>query len=199
MARRRTKPFSRTASWSMQTARKFPRANKGRALTTNRRPPKPTSKNYGADVVRLWVASQDYRNDIVVSEERIEESFRNLSRHPQRAALPTLEPLRFRSGAPRRRRQGTDRARPLDSRTSSRSSNAMCSRPTTATSSTSSIKSISQFVAVELSSQYHDLVKDRLYTDPANSPRRRSTQTALCQLVTGLVPIARAHAGIHGG
>src|SRR5665213_2360537 len=28
-------------------------------------------KKYGADVVRLWVASQDYRSDIVVSEERI--------------------------------------------------------------------------------------------------------------------------------
>src|ERR1700742_632263 len=28
-------------------------------------------KKYGADVVRLWVASQDYRTDIVVSEERI--------------------------------------------------------------------------------------------------------------------------------
>ncbi len=28
-------------------------------------------KKYGADVLRLWVASQDYRNDIVVSEERI--------------------------------------------------------------------------------------------------------------------------------
>ena len=28
-------------------------------------------KKYGADIVRLWVASQDFRNDIVVSEERI--------------------------------------------------------------------------------------------------------------------------------
>jgi isoleucyl-tRNA synthetase len=28
-------------------------------------------KQYGADVLRLWVASQDFRNDIVVSEERI--------------------------------------------------------------------------------------------------------------------------------
>ena len=28
-------------------------------------------KKYGADVVRLWVASQDFRSDIVVSEERI--------------------------------------------------------------------------------------------------------------------------------
>src|SRR5206468_1094755 len=45
---------------------------------------------------------------------------------------------------------------------------------------------VSQFVAVELSSMYHDIVKDRMYTDPANSPRRRSTQTALYRLVTGL-------------
>src|SRR5207244_813050 len=45
---------------------------------------------------------------------------------------------------------------------------------------------VSQFVAVELSSIYHDVVKDRLYTDPANSRRRRSTQTALYRLVTGL-------------
>jgi isoleucyl-tRNA synthetase len=45
---------------------------------------------------------------------------------------------------------------------------------------------ISQFIAVELSSVYHDVIKDRLYTDAANSPRRRSTQTALHRLVTGL-------------
>jgi isoleucyl-tRNA synthetase len=45
---------------------------------------------------------------------------------------------------------------------------------------------ISQFVAVELSSIYHDVIKDRMYTDPANSLRRRSTQTALHRLVTGL-------------
>ena len=45
---------------------------------------------------------------------------------------------------------------------------------------------LSQFAAVELSAIYHDVVKDRLYTDPANSPRRRSTQTALHRMVTGL-------------
>src|SRR6185312_13291991 len=45
---------------------------------------------------------------------------------------------------------------------------------------------ISQFIAVELSSIYHDVIKDRLYTDPANSHRRRSTQTALHRLVSGL-------------
>src|SRR5207249_5167875 len=28
-------------------------------------------KKWGADIVRLWVASQDFRNDIIVSQERI--------------------------------------------------------------------------------------------------------------------------------
>src|SRR6185295_10522217 len=48
---------------------------------------------------------------------------------------------------------------------------------------------VSQFAAVELSAIYHDVVKDRLYTDAANSPRRRSTQTALHRMVTGLCHI----------
>jgi isoleucyl-tRNA synthetase len=45
---------------------------------------------------------------------------------------------------------------------------------------------VSQFIAVELSSVYHDMVKDRLYTDAADSTRRRATQTVLYRLVTGL-------------
>jgi isoleucyl-tRNA synthetase len=45
---------------------------------------------------------------------------------------------------------------------------------------------VSQFIAVELSAIYHDVIKDRLYTDPANLHRRRSTQTALLRLATGL-------------
>jgi isoleucyl-tRNA synthetase len=39
---------------------------------------------------------------------------------------------------------------------------------------------------VELSAIYHDVVKDRLYTDAANSHRRRATQTVLYRMVTGL-------------
>ena len=48
---------------------------------------------------------------------------------------------------------------------------------------------VSQFIAVELSAIYHDVIKDRLYTDPANSHRRRSTQTVLYRLVTALCQI----------
>jgi len=65
----------------MADPKKFPNQNKARAFTKNRRPLKRTWKKYGADVVRLWVASQDYRNDIVVSDERINkvsETYRGL-------------------------------------------------------------------------------------------------------------------------
>ncbi|GIT38543.1 MAG: hypothetical protein Ct9H300mP7_4640 [Verrucomicrobiota bacterium] len=56
---------------------------------------------------------------------------------------------------------------------------------------------ITQFVPVELSAIYHDTVKDRLYTSPANSTRGRSTQTTLYRLVKGLrqdaLPDDRVH------
>jgi len=45
---------------------------------------------------------------------------------------------------------------------------------------------VSQFIAVELSSIYHDAIKDRLYTGRDGIHPRRSTQTALYRLVTGL-------------
>ena len=45
---------------------------------------------------------------------------------------------------------------------------------------------LSQFVSVELSSIYHDVVKDRLYTGRYGAQVRRSTQTALFRLVTSL-------------
>ena len=45
---------------------------------------------------------------------------------------------------------------------------------------------ISQFVSVELSAIYHDCVKDRLYADGANAPRRRAAQTTLLRLCSGL-------------
>ena len=41
-------------------------------------------------------------------------------------------------------------------------------------------------MAVQFSAIYHDVVKDRLYTDAANAPRRRATQTALHRMVQRL-------------
>jgi isoleucyl-tRNA synthetase len=142
-------------------------------------------KKWGADVVRLWVASQDFRNDIVVSEERVNkvgETYRAI-RNALRYQLSNLYDFE-----PAKHTVTDDKLTGLD-----RWLLAEFSRLVNEVIEAYDkyefhvvYQKISQFIAVELSAIYHDVIKDRLYTDAANSHRRRSTQTVLHRLVTGL-------------
>ena len=170
-------------SWWTPTAKKSPRARQGGYE-------KPQTaeayvKKYGADVVRLWVASQDYRNDIVVSDERINKvsetyrGIRNTLRY-QLSNLYDFDPAKH--AVPDDKLAGLDRWILGEfSKLESEVIEAYDKYEFHVV-----YQKVSQFIAVELSAIYHDVVKDRLYTDAANSPRRRSTQTALYRLVTGL-------------
>jgi isoleucyl-tRNA synthetase len=142
-------------------------------------------KEWGADILRLWVASQDYRNDVVVSEERlrkVSETYR-LLRNTLRYQLSNLydfDPARH--AVPDDRLTGLDRWILGEfSRLESEVVQAY-----DAFEFHGVYQRLSQFAAVELSAIYHDAVKDRLYTDAPESPRRRSTQTALHRMLTGL-------------
>jgi isoleucyl-tRNA synthetase len=142
-------------------------------------------KKYGADVLRLWVASQDYRNDIVVSEERINkvaETYRGI-RNALRYQLSNLYDF-----DPAKHAVADDKLTGLDrwilAEFSKLEQEVLAAYDNYEFHAV--YQKVSQFIAVELSSIYHDVVKDRLYTDAANSARRRSTQTALHRLVTGL-------------
>ena len=142
-------------------------------------------KKYGADVVRLWVASQDYRNDIVVSEERINkvgETYRGI-RNALRYQLSNLYDF-----DPVKDKVDDDKLTGLDRRILGEFAKLEAEVLAAYDQYEFHVvyQKLSQFIAVELSSVYHDVIKDRLYTDAANSPRRRSTQTALHRLVTGL-------------
>ncbi len=142
-------------------------------------------KKYGADVVRLWVASQDFRNDIVVSEERVNkvgETYRGI-RNALRYQLSNLYDF-----DPVKHTVADDQLTGLDrwilgefSRMENEVWDAYGRYEFHVV-----YQKISQFIAVELSSVYHDVIKDRMYTDAANSPRRRATQTALHRMVTAL-------------
>jgi isoleucyl-tRNA synthetase len=142
-------------------------------------------KDYGADVLRLWVASQDYRNDIVVSEERLKkvgETYR-LIRNTLRYQLSNLydfDPAKH--AVPDEQLTGLDRwilgeFAKLE---------AEVAAAYDAYEFHVVYQKLAQFIAVQLSALYHDVVKDRLYTDAANSVRRRSTQTALHRMVSRL-------------
>jgi isoleucyl-tRNA synthetase len=142
-------------------------------------------KKYGADVLRLWVASQDYRSDIVVSEERINkvsETYRGI-RNTLRYQLSNLYDF-----DPAKHAVSDDKLTGLDRWILAEFSKLEQDILTAYDNYEFHVvyQKVSQFIAVELSSIYHDVVKDRLYTDAANSHRRRSTQTALHRLVTGL-------------
>ena len=142
-------------------------------------------KKYGADVVRLWVASQDYRNDIIVSEKRIDkvgETYRFI-RNALRYQLSNLYDF-----DPAKHTVADDKLTGLD-RWILDEFSKLEQEVTTAYDTFEFhvvYQRVSQFVAVELSAIYHDVVKDRLYTDPANSARRRSTQTVLHRMVASL-------------
>jgi isoleucyl-tRNA synthetase len=142
-------------------------------------------KKYGADIVRLWVSSQDFRNDIIVSEERISKvaetyrGIRNALRY-QLSNLYDFDPANH--AVPDNKLTGLDcwilgEFSKLEQEVIEAYDKYEFHVV---------YQKVSQFIAVELSSIYHDVIKDRLYTDPANSNRRRSTQTALHRLVTGL-------------
>ncbi|MBL6765425.1 MAG: isoleucine--tRNA ligase [Verrucomicrobiae bacterium] len=142
-------------------------------------------KRWGADIVRLWVSSQDYRNDIVVSEERIKkvaESYRAI-RNTLRYQLSNLyDFVPGENTVPDADLDGLEcwilgefskLQREVAAAYDAYEFHVVYQR-------------ITRFVEVELSSIYHDVIKDRMYTDAATSPRRRSSQTALHKMVIGL-------------
>ncbi|HEY9508218.1 MAG TPA: isoleucine--tRNA ligase, partial [Verrucomicrobiae bacterium] len=142
-------------------------------------------KKWGADVVRLWVASQDFRNDIVVSEERVNkvgETYRGI-RNALRYQLSNLYDF-----DPAKHTIADDQLTGLDRWILGEFSKLEQEVVEAYDKFEFHVvyQKVSQFIAVELSSIYHDVIKDRMYTDAANSRRRRSTQTALLRLVSGL-------------
>ncbi len=139
-------------------------------------------KDYGADIVRLWVSSQDFRNDIKVDEKRIAkvaESYRGI-RNALRYQLSNLYDF-----DPKKDSVGFADMTPLDRWVLNKmaSLNKDVCKAYDACEFHTVYQKLSQFCAVELSAIYHDLVKDRLYSDASTSHRRKSSQTALYHLV----------------
>jgi isoleucyl-tRNA synthetase len=164
---------------------KISKSKQGQAVYEKPQTSEAYVKKYGADVVRLWVASQDYRNDIIVSEKRIDKVgetyrfMRNALRY-QLSNLYDFDPAKH--AVPNADLTGLDRWILDDyARLEQEVIRAYDNYEFHAV-----YQKVSQFVAVELSAIYHDVVKDRLYTDAANTARRRSTQTVLYCILTSL-------------
>jgi isoleucyl-tRNA synthetase len=140
------------------------------------------TKRYGADVLRLYVASMDYADDIAVSERGIKEmseAYRKI-RNTFRYLLGNLEDYRrFDPAAVASSAlheidcwilgQLNRVVRDVRSAYDRFEFYRVCQR-------------IYQFCAVELSSFYLDVLKDRLYADPPDGAGRRAAQFVLARL-----------------
>jgi isoleucyl-tRNA synthetase len=140
------------------------------------------TNKYGADVLRLYVASMDYADDISVSERGIKEmsdAYRKV-RNTFRYLLGNLEDYRHfdPSGADLAGLHEIDRWMLGQLNKVVRDARAAYER----FEFYRAHQRIYQFCAVELSSFYLDVLKDRLYADVAASPGRRAAQFVLARL-----------------
>ena len=148
--------------------------------------PQKIIDQHGAEILRLWVASENYREDIRVSNEilkRLTESYRKI-RNTLRYLLGNLHDFDCKKDA-----VPVNELLELDRYILYRF-NVLREKILTAYENYEFhvfYHSFSNFCIIELSAFYLDIIKDRLYTYPANSRERRSGQTTLHILLMGMV------------
>ena len=150
--------------------------------------PQKIIDQYGAEILRLWVASENYREDIRISNEilrRLTEAYRKI-RNTFRFLLGNLGDFDPKSDAvPVEELEEIDHYILYRFRTvSERILKAFDDFEFHVF-----YHSFYNFCIVDLSAFYLDILKDRLYTYPKNSKGRRSGQTAMYELLKGMAQL----------
>src|SRR5437867_8478833 len=145
--------------------------------------PEELLPKYGAEVLRLWVAAEDYTDDIRVSTEildRLADAYRRI-RNTFRFLLGNLGDFE-----PARDRQSYARLDEIDRWILDRLARLIgrVRRAYEEYEFHTVFHSVHNFCAVDLSALYLDVIKDRLYTSRPDDPRRRAAQT-VCYEVFG--------------
>jgi len=148
--------------------------------------PQDVMDRLGADILRLWVASADYTGEIAASDNILQRTadayrrMRNTARfllgnlsgfEPERDALPAAELLPLDRWAVARTRELQERIVAAYDRYELHRVYHL----------------LHNFCVVDMGGFYLDVIKDRLYTTPADSRARRSGQTALQHIAEALV------------
>ncbi|MBM4378857.1 MAG: isoleucine--tRNA ligase [Deltaproteobacteria bacterium] len=149
-------------------------------------PPEKVINQYGAEILRLWVASADYRDDVRVSDEILRglaETYRKV-RNTLRYALSNLYDF-----DPAKDAVPDAELLPLDRWAKLRLSELVekVTRAFEAYEFHLVNQAVVDFCAVDLSAVYFDINKDRLYTSRADSRARRSAQTVMHELARTLL------------
>ena len=169
-----------THGWTVDGEGKVMHKSLGNAVA-----PDEVIKDYGADILRLWVASSDYRTDVRISKDILKQlsdiylKIRNTARfilgnldgfNPD-SAIAFEDMLELDKWAVIKFNKLVERVRASYDRYEYHTI----------------YHGIHNFCAVEMSNIYLDIIKDRLYCDKTDSTLRRSAQSAMYLILDGLV------------
>jgi isoleucyl-tRNA synthetase len=175
-------PYSHvaTAGWTLD--------EQGRAMSKslgNGVDPVDIAERLGGEIVRLWVASIDFREDMAASEnlmQRCAELYRKL-RNTFRFLLGNLAGFNPSDKVEERELQPLDRY--MLARTRDLAEKILAWYE--AFEFHRVYQAVNEFAIVDLSSFYLDVLKDRMYTFAPTSKERRSAQTVLWKITEALV------------
>ena len=147
--------------------------------------PQQVVNNLGADIIRLWVAATDYSAEMTVSDEilkRTADSYRRI-RNTARYLLSNLSDF-----DPAENLLATAELLPLDRWVLDRAFQVQQDVIKAYDNYQFHLiyQKVHNFCANELGSAYLDITKDRQYTMQADSPGRRSSQTAMFHILEAL-------------
>jgi isoleucyl-tRNA synthetase len=148
--------------------------------------PEEVIKKYGGEILRLWVAAQDYRDDIRISNEildRLAEAYRRI-RNTSRYILgnihdfdPALHTVPY-GQLPEIDRWALHQLEVLKEKV--RAAYGECEFHVL-------YHAVNAFCTVEMSAFYLDILKDRVYTNRKDSVSRRAAQTVMYEILDTLM------------
>lgn len=148
--------------------------------------PQKVMDTLGADVLRLWVASADYRNEMSVSDEilkRVSDGYRRL-RNTARFLLGNLDGF-----DPAKHLVAVEDSLPLDQWAVQQAHDVQQAviAAYERYDFPEIVARVQNFCTNEMGALYLDITKDRLYTMPTGSHGRRSAQSAMYRIAEALV------------
>jgi len=147
--------------------------------------PQKVMDTLGADILRLWVASADYRNEMSVSDEilkRVADAYRRI-RNTARFLLGNLDGFDPKHLLPVEESLLLDQWAVQQAYDVQQGIIAAYERY----DFPEIVQRVQNFCTNELGALYLDITKDRLYTMPTDSVGRRSAQSAMYRIVEALV------------
>ena len=148
--------------------------------------PTEICEKWGADLLRLWVSSQEYQADVKMSDRvmtQLSEAYRKI-RNTFRFALGNLNDF-----DPSKHALANDQLEEMDRWMLERTADLAkrCREWYTTYEFHRIYHAIHDYCVVDLSAFYYDVLKDRLYTKAPNSKSRRSAQTVVWKITSALI------------